>query len=142
MMNENIKLSTNSNKVVVWLTSPLYAKLILEKAVEFSARSDAEVVAVCMQPPIGDDWIQRARDIEIIEKAVRSANAQLRVEFTENQLKTAYDIINNVSPIAMFTGMPAEVSKSSVFIENIRQMAEGKANLYTVDRSGGVLMIE
>ncbi len=130
------------NKVLVWVTSPLYAKMILEKAIEFAQRSEAEVVAVCMQPPIGDDWQQRSHDIELLEKSARSVNAQLRVEFSENQLKTAYDIINDVSPIAMFTGMPAEISKSSAFIENIREMAEGTAKLYMVDRNGSVLLNE
>lgn len=126
------------SKVIVWITSPLYAKNILSKAKEFTDNHDYDIVAVSLQAPIGEDWPQRARDLEILEKAAREIGAQLHVEFTPNTLKSAYDAIETCKPVAMFTGMPAEISKTSVFLENIRQMA-GDATLYMVDRNGAVL---
>lgn len=126
------------SKVIVWITSPLYARNILNKANEYAISHDYDIVAVSLQAPIGDDWAQRARDLEILEKAAREIGAQLHVEFTPNTLKSAYDAIETCKPVAMFTGMPAEVSKSSVFLENIRQMANG-STLYMVDRNGAVL---
>lgn len=135
---ENTSLNQEKQKVIVWVTSPLYAKIILGKAFDYATKNNLELIAVSMQNPIGADWQSRSNDIAIIEKAARNVNAQLIVNFSENTLRTAYDILTEYKPVAMFTGVPKDINRSSAFLINIHQMCEN-AEMYTVDTNGSVL---
>ena len=68
-------------KVLVWVTSPLGCKKIMEEARAYAERVNAELVIVSIQSPITGDWENKVRTLEKLERAARGVEAQLTVDF-------------------------------------------------------------
>ena len=136
---ENVCLNEQA-KVLVWVTSPLGCKKIMQEASAYAVRENAELVVVSIQSPITDDWANKVRTLETLERAARDVGAQLTVEYSDNPLKSAFQIISTVRPGCMFTGIP-EAGTRSAFVENVCQMA-GDVPVYAVDRTGNAVRVD
>ncbi len=122
------------NKVLVWVTSPLACRVIMQEAKRYAEKEKLELVVVSIQSPITGDWGGKARDLEILSRVADSFDAELSVRYSDNPLKSAYDIIKEVKPACMFTGLP-EAGLRSAFVENICLMASD-IPVFTVDKHG------
>lgn len=127
-------------KVLVWVTSPLGCKKIMEEARAYAERVNAELVIVSIQSPITGDWENKVRTLEKLERAARGVEAQLTVEYSDNPLKSAFRVISTVKPVRMYTGVP-EAGVRSAFVENVCQMAGG-VPVYTVDHLGNTARVD
>lgn len=132
--------ATAEKKVLVWVTSPLACKNIMIEAKSFAEKEKAELVIVSIQSPITDDWRSKARDLEILDRTARGIEAQLNIEYSDNPLKSAFNIIRTIKPMCMFTGVPG-IGFRSAFVENICQMGNG-IPVYTVDKLGNSLRVD
>ena len=137
---EGVCLNEPAKKVLVWVTSPLGCKKIMLEASIYAERESAELVIVSIQSPITDDWGNKVRTLETLERAARDVGAQLTVEYSDNPLKSAFRIISTVKPVCMYTGLP-EAGMKSAFVENVCQMA-GNIPVYTVDRLGNTARVD
>jgi K+-sensing histidine kinase KdpD len=121
-------------KVLVWVTSPHACKVILNEAKRYADRTGGRLIVVSIQSPITSDWAGKLRDLEMLNRAAKEFDAELTVQYSDNTLKAAYNIIKNIEPTCMFTGIP-EAGMRSAFVENICSMAEDTP-VYTVDKHG------
>ncbi len=122
------------NKVLVWVTSPLACRTIMQEAKKYADKDNASLVIVNIQSPITGDWEGKLRELEILNRAAKDFDAELTVQYSDNPLKSAYYIIKNLSPACMFTGIPEEGMRSA-FVENICNMGNG-IPVYAVDKFG------
>ena len=124
------------NKILVWVTSPLACRVIMQEAKKYAEKQNAELIIVSIQSPITSDWSGKARELEMLNRAAKSFEAELTVQYSDNPLKTAYYIIKELKPSCMFTGVP-EAGARSAFVENICHMG-GDIPVFTVDKVGNI----
>ena len=99
----------------------------------------AELMIVSIQKTIRDDWDATVSDLEALNNASRSVNAELTVIYSDNTLESAVKTVSEVQPTAMVTGLPGDRNKN-LFLEQLRSF-DREIPIYTVDARGNALKL-
>lgn len=92
-----------------------------------------------IQKTIRDDWDATVSDLEALNNASRSVNAELTVIYSDNTLESAVKTVSEVRPTAMVTGLPGDRNKN-LFLDQLRSF-DREIPIYTVDARGNALKL-
>ena len=98
--------------VLVWITNPAACDNIVKAGKRIADELCAELMIVSIQKTIRDDWDATVSDLEALNNASRSVNAELTVIYSDNTLESAVKTVSEVQPTAMLTGLPGDRNKN------------------------------
>ena len=125
--------------VLVWITNPSACDNIVKAGKRIADELCAELMIVSIEKTIRDDWDATVSDLEALNNASRSVNAELTVIYSDNTLESAVKTVSEVQPTAMVTGLPGDRNKN-LFLEQLRSFDQ-EIPIYTVDARGNALKL-
>ena len=128
------------NKIIlVWITNPAACDNIVKVGKRIADEYDAELMITSIQKTIRNNWETAVNDLEALNNASRSVNAELTVIYSDNTLESAVKTVQKVSPFAMVTGVPGDRNKN-LFLEQLHGVDQS-VPIYTVDDKGNTLKL-
>lgn len=100
---------------------------------------DAELMITSIQKTIRGDWDSTVNDLEALNNASRSVNAELTVIYSDNTLEAAVKTVRDVQPAAMVAGVPGDRNKN-LFLEQLQKF-DSRIPVYTIDERGNMLKL-
>lgn len=128
-----------NNTILVWITNPSACGNIVKAGKKISNDLNAELMIASIQKTIRDDWDSTVNDLEHLNNAARSVNAELTVIYSDNIFESAVKTVREVNPSAMVAGVPGDRNKN-IFLEQLQSCAKD-VPIYTVDTHGNILKI-
>lgn len=125
--------------VLVWITNPAACDTIVKAGKRIADEFGAVLMITSIQRTIRDDWDATVSDLEALNNASRSVNAELTVIYSDNTLESAVKTVRDVTPAAMVTGVPGDRNKN-LFLEQLRKLDED-VPIYTIDAHGNALKL-
>jgi len=125
--------------VLVWITNPSACDNIVKAGKRIADELCAELMIVSIQKTIRDDWDTTVSDLEALNNASRSVNAELTVIYSDNTLESAVKTVSDVQPAVMVAGVPGDRNKN-LFLEQLRNF-DKDIPIYTVDTRGNALKV-
>ena len=125
--------------VLVWITNPAACDTIVKAGKRIADELGAVLMITSIQRTIRDDWDATVSDLEVLNNASRSVNAELTVIYSDNTLESAVKTVRDVTPAAMVTGVPGDRNKN-LFLEQLRKLDED-VPIYTIDAHGNALKL-
>ena len=123
--------------ILVWVTNPAACKRIIAAGRKIADEHRSELYIVSIQNKILDDWEKRAKDLELLHRAAREANADLTVVYSENAFQSATEVVSNIAPQVMIAGRPGTEGRSA-FLEHLFGMRED-IQTYVIDGMGNLV---
>lgn len=125
--------------VLVWITNPVACDNIVRAGKRIADELCADLMVTSIQKTIRDDWDTTVSDLEALNNASRTANAELTVIYSDNKLEAAVKTVSDVRPIAMVTGVPGDRNKN-LFLEQLQKF-DRDVPIYTIDAHGNALKL-
>ena len=125
--------------VLVWITNPSACMNIVKGGKRIADELDAELMITSIQKTIRGDWDSTVNDLEALNNASRSVNAELTVIYSDNTLEAAVKTVRDVQPAAMVAGIPGDRNKN-LFLEQLQKF-DSRIPVYTIDERGNMLKL-
>jgi K+-sensing histidine kinase KdpD len=133
-----IKISGKTAQIIVWVTNPEAAGRIATVGRKLADEHSLELHIVSIQNPVGvDNWEQTFKDLEALNSAARSVQAELGVVYSDKRMEAAIKLVRQIKPKMMVTGVAGDQARN-LFIENLRTYS-GDIPVYAVDPSGNTI---
>ncbi len=131
---------TETPQIIVWVTNPEAAGRIAAVGRKFADENNLELHIVSIQNPVrADNWEQTFKDLEALNSAARSVQAELGVVYSDNRMEAAVKLVRQLKPKMMVTGVAGDQTKN-LFIEHLRTYS-GDIPVYAVDPSGNTMKL-
>ncbi|MBR5281037.1 MAG: hypothetical protein IKU26_08745 [Clostridia bacterium] len=125
-------------QIIVWVTNPEAAGRIATVGRKLADEHSLELHIVSIQNPVGvDNWEQTFKDLEALNSAARSVQAELGVVYSDKRMEAAIKLVRQIKPKMMVTGVAGDQARN-LFIENLRTYS-GDIPVYAVDPSGNTI---
>ena len=106
----------------------------------FADENGLELHIVSIQNPVRTDtWEQTFKDLDALNSAARSVQAELGVVYSDNRMEAAVKLVRQIKPKMMVTGVAGDQTKN-LFIEHLRTYS-GDIPVYAVDPSGNTMKL-
>ena len=127
-------------QILVWVTNPEAAGRIAAVGRRFADENGLELHIVSIQNPVRTDtWEQTFKDLDALNSAARSVQAELGVVYSDNRMEAAVKLVRQIKPKMMVTGVAGDQTKN-LFIEHLRTYS-GDIPVYAVDPSGNTMKL-
>lgn len=127
-------------QILVWVTNPEAAARIAQAGRRLADENGLELHLVSIQNSVRTEgWEQTMQDLDVLNNAARSVQAELGVIYSDNRMEAAVKLIRQLSPKMMVTGVAGDI-KRNLFLENLRAYS-GEIPVYAVDPSGNVIKL-
>ena len=124
-----------TSQIIVWVTNPEAAGRIATVGRKLADEHALELHIVSIQNPVcTDNWEQTFKDLEALNHAARSVQAELGVVYSDKRMEAAIKLVRQIKPKMMVTGVAGDQTRN-LFIENLRTYS-GDIPVYAVDPSG------
>ena len=131
---------SETSQILVWVTNPEAAARIAAVGRRLADENGLELHIVSIQNPVRTDtWEQTFRDLEALNSAARSVQAELGVVYSDNRMEAAVKLVRQIKPKMMVTGVAGDQTRNT-FIENPRAYS-GEIPVYAVDPSGNTMKL-
>ncbi|MBP3391720.1 MAG: hypothetical protein J6L76_02915 [Clostridia bacterium] len=131
---------SETSQILVWVTNPEAAARIAAVGRRLADENGLELHIVSIQNPVRTDtWEQTFRDLEALNSAARSVQAELGVVYSDNRMEAAVKLVRQIKPKMMVTGVAGDQTRNT-FIENLRAYS-GEIPVYAVDPSGNTMKL-
>jgi K+-sensing histidine kinase KdpD len=131
---------TETAQILVWVTNPEAAGRIAAVGRRFADENGLELHIVSIQNPVRTDtWEQTFKDLDALNSAARSVQAELGVVYSDNRMEAAVKLVRQIKPKMMVTGVAGDQTKN-LFIEHLRTYS-GDIPVYAVDPSGNTMKL-
>lgn len=131
---------TETAQILVWVTNPEAAGRIASAGKKLAEENGLELHIVSIQNPVRTDtWEQTFKDLEALNNAARSVQAELGVVYSDNRMEAAVKLVRQIKPKMMVTGVAGDQTRNA-FIDNLRAYC-GEIPVYAVDPSGNTMKL-
>lgn len=131
---------TETSQILVWVTNPEAAGRIAMVGRKLADENNLELHIVSIQNPVRTDtWEQTFKDLDALNSAARSVQAELGVVYSDNRMEAAVKLVRQLKPKMMVTGVAGDQTKN-LFIEHLRAYS-GDIPVYAVDPSGNTMKL-
>ena len=132
--------ASDAEQILVWVTNPEAAERIARVGRRLADENHLELHIVSIQNAVRTaGWEQTVRDLDALNSAARSVQAELAVVYSDNRLEAAIKLVRQIAPKMMVTGMAGDQNRNS-FIENLR-VYSGDVPVYAVDPKGNTIKL-